>query len=310
MSMTGRGANKPRNGPDFICIGAQKAGTSWLYNMLAGHPGVVMPPVKELHFFDEAESSLSSNLATRLRNLNDDRNRRWRRIAKLSLPKALLFGQFRRVNWLVNYLCSPRTLDSKGFSAYDSFFSTVPSMRLTGDVTPYYALLHPDTVASIRSRYPHLKIIYLLRDPIDRAMSALRMFVRDNGLETAAELGEDYILSVTRKNQHAHYAENLDKWLQHYPREQIHIDLFDCIKAEPAELMGRICHFLKLPPFSYNSSSLSKIINASSEIVISEDDMRTLRAECAREADELLPILSSEPHIDMSIVERWFEIRA
>src|SRR5689334_16087334 len=38
--------------PDFLCIGAQKAGTSWLYQQLEPHPDFWMPPVKELHYFD------------------------------------------------------------------------------------------------------------------------------------------------------------------------------------------------------------------------------------------------------------------
>ena len=38
--------------PDFLCIGAQKAGTSWLDVMLRQHPGVFLPPMKEVHFYD------------------------------------------------------------------------------------------------------------------------------------------------------------------------------------------------------------------------------------------------------------------
>ena len=40
-------------GPDFLCIGAQKAGTTWLYKKLGAHPQVVFPGPKEVHFWDE-----------------------------------------------------------------------------------------------------------------------------------------------------------------------------------------------------------------------------------------------------------------
>src|SRR4029453_18936667 len=43
--------------PDFLCVGAQKAGTSWLYHQLVSHPDFWMPPVKELHYFDEMTHS-------------------------------------------------------------------------------------------------------------------------------------------------------------------------------------------------------------------------------------------------------------
>src|SRR5438045_2764086 len=39
-------------GPDFFCIGAQKAGTGWLYEQLRSHRDFWMPPMKELHYFD------------------------------------------------------------------------------------------------------------------------------------------------------------------------------------------------------------------------------------------------------------------
>jgi len=38
--------------PDFICIGAQKAGTTWLYVTLGRPPDIWFPPFKEFHFFD------------------------------------------------------------------------------------------------------------------------------------------------------------------------------------------------------------------------------------------------------------------
>lgn len=46
----------PRDGdpapPDFVGVGAMKAGTTWWYSLIAAHPGVLRAPTKELHFFD------------------------------------------------------------------------------------------------------------------------------------------------------------------------------------------------------------------------------------------------------------------
>src|SRR6266478_1414402 len=39
--------------PDFLCIGAHKGGTTWLYQQLDSHPDFWMPPIKELHYFDQ-----------------------------------------------------------------------------------------------------------------------------------------------------------------------------------------------------------------------------------------------------------------
>ena len=37
----------------FACIGAQKAGTTWLARVLARHDDVFVTPVKEIHYFDQ-----------------------------------------------------------------------------------------------------------------------------------------------------------------------------------------------------------------------------------------------------------------
>lgn len=42
-----------KHAPDFICIGMQKAGTTWLAANLSKHPAVWVPPIKEIHYFDE-----------------------------------------------------------------------------------------------------------------------------------------------------------------------------------------------------------------------------------------------------------------
>jgi hypothetical protein len=38
--------------PNFLIIGAQKAGTTWLFQNLQSHPEIWLPAEKEIHFFD------------------------------------------------------------------------------------------------------------------------------------------------------------------------------------------------------------------------------------------------------------------
>lgn len=47
--------------PDFIGIGAQKAGTTWLYKNLKQHPNIWLPEIKELHYFDAREKIINYN---------------------------------------------------------------------------------------------------------------------------------------------------------------------------------------------------------------------------------------------------------
>ena len=60
--------------PQFLCIGAQRSGTTWLYRNLSKHPAVWMPPHKELHYFGAASWHPLALLALSPRH----ENRRWR----------------------------------------------------------------------------------------------------------------------------------------------------------------------------------------------------------------------------------------
>ena len=48
--------------PDFIGIGAQKGGTSWLHTNLEKHPQIWLPPMKELHYLDQGPAPLTKRL--------------------------------------------------------------------------------------------------------------------------------------------------------------------------------------------------------------------------------------------------------
>jgi len=104
--------------PDFICIGAQKAGTAWLYENLRVHPDIYMSKKKELHFFD------------------------------------------------INFY------RSLGF--YSSWFEEGAD-KMKGEITPAYSNLPKRRIVFIRKIMPNLKLILILRNPIDRAWSAARM---------------------------------------------------------------------------------------------------------------------------------------
>jgi hypothetical protein len=77
--------------PDFLCVGAQKAGTSWLFHQLTLHPDFCMPPVKEVHYFD----SLSRVKRQNPPRYKDDRDQ-WflARLVELSVLPHLDLGTY------------------------------------------------------------------------------------------------------------------------------------------------------------------------------------------------------------------------
>ena len=131
-SRRGRFPSDPDSGPDFLCIGAQKGGTRWLYDQLQLHPDFWMPPVKELHYFDRRSPSAASvNLGRRAQESLKRTNRRQAKLALRPLDQ-------RDIDFLDAYVHMPwwRT----DLDAYARLFALKGDL-LSGDITPDYSTL-------------------------------------------------------------------------------------------------------------------------------------------------------------------------
>ena len=198
--------------PDAVIIGAQKCGTSSLHNYLTQHPGVIAPLRKEVHYFD----------------VNYPRGERW----------------------------------------YRAHFGRTGEPGLNIDSSPYY-LFHPLAAQRMHALLPQVKLIVLLRDPVRRAYSQYWQ-QRDKDREP---LGfEDALAAESQRVDEAHrrlasceieasrehqihsyvsrgrYAEQLQRWLALYPREQLLALRFEDLVKDPLVVLNRTLAWLGLPP--------------------------------------------------------------
>jgi len=167
------------DGPDFLCIGLQKAATGWLYDQLQFHPGFWMPPVKELHYLDRsfpnkriqkaignALSDLAATSAARLardwRPL-DERDRDFFELARAHIGKPLDLNRYAAL------------FRSKG-------------ILIAGDITPAYCGLDEREIDAVVARFPLVKAVILLRDPVHKDDLANRNELpRQQGLRGGAQ---------------------------------------------------------------------------------------------------------------------------
>jgi hypothetical protein len=198
--------------PDFLVIGAQKAGTTALYAYLRWHPGITGPSWKEVSFFD----------------------RHWWR------GEAWYRGQF--------------PLRSGG--------------KLVGEASPSY-LFHPLAPERARAVVPDAKLIALLRDPVDRAYSqyqhevalgreplSFEEAVAAEGDRTRGEA--DRLVADPKAFSRAwwdhtyvargRYAEQLERWLAVFPREQLLVVRTEDLGQSPGETYASILEFLGATP--------------------------------------------------------------
>jgi hypothetical protein len=227
--------------PHFLVIGAQKAGTTWLDRNLRTHPQIWLPPEKEIHFFD---LPLPFPFAA-LQYAPGHAVRHWAR-HRLQRDLAKVERGEQSAEWYGKYYYSLRS-----WSWYRSLF-TPGEGQIAGEATPRYAVLPKRKIASIRHRIPNLKIIYLLRDPIDRMWSDLAMFhdQRFGGPGTHAVLNstESRFLENPGHLRHSRYAENLARWGGFFRKEQIHVCFLADLASKPREVLEGLFLFLNVDP--------------------------------------------------------------
>lgn len=216
-----RGTVPFRLRPTFLVIGAQKSGTTSLHGYLADHPAVLCATPKEVHYFDHA--------------------------------------YHRGEGWYLAHF----PLASGGIAAR-ARSGVAPAVC---EVTPAY-LFNPLVPERASAFDPRLKLIAVLRDPVTRAYSQYQMQHRqgreslsfeDALANEAAELpreleriaSDPFAPSDTAQRiayvARGHYAEQLERWLQMFPLEQLLVLTSEELLNEPMEAMSRISGFLGLP---------------------------------------------------------------
>lgn len=208
--------------PAFILVGAQRAGTTSLFRALMAHPLIHSANYhKGVNYFD------------------------------------------------VNY--------QRGFDWYQGHFPLRASLRsrarggdgepITFEASGYY-MFHPCAPARMAQHLPDVKVLAMLRDPVERAWSAYKhehargfeteeferaLDLEDERLEGQAErMLADPLYQSTSHRHHAyvrrgHYAEQLARIGEHFPREQVHAIESESFFEHPERTFEGILDFLGLP---------------------------------------------------------------
>jgi hypothetical protein len=240
--------------PNFMCIGAQRAGTTWLYENLKVHEQIWLPPIKELHYFDQ--------LRVQPFWCKRYKGQLWRRLQanRISLRR----GQWspRDFLWDLKYFAWP-----KSDRWYRSLFSQ-GRKRVAGEFTPDYSILPAETIADVRRINPDLKIILLMRDPIDRAWSQARKDLPRVFKRPLHQIPADEVIRWFNSRYCAprsDYARILDNWYAHFPRAQFFCGFFEEIIADPQDLLLRIHQFLGVEKSTRHvSGTAGEAVNAMS----------------------------------------------
>jgi len=193
--------------PNFLVIGAQRAGTTWLDAQLRAHPEIYLPERrKEVHFFDQ------------------------------------YYG--------------------RGLDWYKDFFknSEIKSHhKCIGEITPRYLVI-PEVPERIHKFFPDIKLIVILRNPVDRAYSQYQFFVRDGNEKKSFR---EFLDSDPDPFQRGLYCKQLQRFMNYFPKERIQVLFFEKVIKEPHKALHQIGEFLSVDPANFPDQNNAQMVNES-----------------------------------------------
>ncbi|VAW54780.1 hypothetical protein MNBD_GAMMA06-600 [hydrothermal vent metagenome] len=220
-----------RTGPAFVCIGAQKGGTTWLYENLSKHPEVWMPPVKEIHYFNR--------LCVNEQLLGD-----WTVPHEHGVKRYI--GEIKKLNiknirWMRNYYEY-----SMNASQYLALFSNkYTDGSISGDITPAYSTLEEKGIKyASRILDKNVPIIFIIRNPIYRSWSALKMILRyqDRRIEDVSTAEIVSMLQQPNIALGSEYIKTITSWRKYF--NNFHVLTFDELCESPRALLTRVSEII------------------------------------------------------------------
>ena len=269
--------------PDFIGIGAQKSGTTWLHRNLHAHPKLWLPR-KEVHYFDRKLKD-GSNVITRLLGKGEE-DAQWRRQTRHWLKvHALEEPSLEELRWVAKYYLRPYN---------DTWYGEVfepKKGRVAGEITPAYSVLKKDRVAHVHSLVPDAKLIFMMRNPIERAWSQAVMSFDRTEKGSAEKASEKEVIERFGRNNNrllTNYLRTLENWRSCYPEGQIFVGFLEDVGLFPGQLLENLYGFLGVDP-SFEPPSLNEKIHSRSAgtmpIKLAAHLAREYREEIGRLAD-------------------------
>lgn len=227
-------------GTFLLGLGAQKAGTSWLHHNLHRRQDADFGFCKEYHIHDA-----------------------------LTLPQFSRFKPKRPMPWKWRTWRRARFIE-RPERYFDYFLSQLKQqgIKLTGDITPSYSCLTPQTLIWIREelerRDIRVRAMFVMRDPLERWLSQHRMQLRKKGqLHPNFEI--EYFQNLAAKSKNtpivslkSDYATTIEALSNSFDPDQIFIGFYEQLFSEPE--YKRLCDYLHI---NYQAPLWDTRINAS-----------------------------------------------
>ncbi len=213
--------------PDFLVIGPQRTGTTWLASHLMNHPQVFLPTKKEIYFFNylknrDGQRYRSDRLdwySKRISpSVHDFLLRCWR---NFKIYKTIRLGDLNMVKYY--------------------------SPTLFGEATASYAVMEEELIDEVLLLNPNLKAIMFIRNPIDRAWShAKKDLVKRSKRDLSEVSFQEFKAFYTDSYQIkcSKYISFINLWSAKLEEGNLFVGIFDDIRTQPGTVLANVEDFL------------------------------------------------------------------
>jgi len=262
---------------DIIIIGAQKAGTTWLFSMLKQQPRVAFAMQKEIHYFDH----LCEADFDKIKRLNFIRDKN----------SGGVNSKRQRFRDYMDYVLDPEIAYTDEW--YRNIFLKKPStqrrlrsgMKLVFvEASPSYMAMPEEGIAHMARLLPDIEPILIVRDPVKRMVSGTTMQLART--KNALPDGDDDVIAYIDEEQVSRggYARAIPLFKRHF--RGLHIIPFLDIAEHPEKVLHDIEVKYELDEILYDALD-EKNNSKSGKVALSQPVREHIEAVCAPEYDFL-----------------------
>jgi hypothetical protein len=178
--------------------------------------------------------------------------------------------------------------------------------RIKGEITPGYSVLNLAQIRFIRAVIPNVRLVYLLRNPIDQRLSRARRALGRRHKDPFLEMNEEDVFSFLKHAagkkaglydpglRRHNYASILRNWWSVFPRDQMFVGFFDDLVKRPQHLLeGVFSHLGASPEVDWSTFPMAEKINPNPQIPVPKKFRDFLVELLHEEIEELHELLGS-----------------
>jgi hypothetical protein len=223
----------------FLCVGSQKAGTTWLYVQLKNHPEIGFSSKKEVHYFDK-------------------------------ISKKNYFSSEFNDSWYTS-------------------LATKTNKKYFADFTPSYAVLPSSGYENINKICVNKKIIFIMRDPIERAKSAMRYYfetkqrdIKKVPLKELIKLASSRLIIGMSS-----YENTIQKLEKHFLPNDVLYLFYEDMMQENQKTLDEITRFLGVSQIQIPKEQLERKINTTHPFVFTNEIDQILKSNLKKTYSKL-----------------------